>query len=97
MADKYKLQIPISNELNERLKKKSQAVGFSSVTEIARVLLTNFANGNILLSLVGNNQEKYSTELSELDQLVSQALLEHEQGETRKLNFDKPLKQQLID
>ena len=52
MTYQLKLQIPISEELNNKLKKKAKEVGFSSVNEIARLLLTNFVKNNLVISFV---------------------------------------------
>jgi len=96
MAYQLKLQIPISEELNNKLKKKAKEVGFSSVNEIARLLLTNFVNNNLVISFVskldieGSNKEN-------LKQIIADGLIEYKEGKTKKLNFSKSLHSQLIE
>lgn len=75
MVYQFKLQVPVSRELNKRLKKRAKEVGFSSVSDVARLLLTQFAQGDLVVSfmnsaLVSKNgiEETEDTELNSLDE-----------------------------
>ncbi len=96
MTYQLKLQVPISEELNNKLKKKAKEVGFSSVNEIVRLLLTNFVNNNLVISFVsklsGENSNKEN-----LKQIIAEGLVEYKEGKTKKLNFSKPLYSQLVE
>ncbi len=96
MTYQLKLQIPISEELNNKLKKKAKEVGFSSVNEIARLLLTNFVNNNLVISFVSKLDTESSNKES-LKQIIADGLVEYKEGKTKKLNFSKSLHSQLIE
>ncbi len=92
----YKLQIPISRKLNTMLKTKAEELGLNSVTDIARMLLTNFASGKISLSFTPERREdEIATEA--LEKIIAKGLEEYKQGKTKKLNFKKPLHDQLME
>ena len=57
MAYQFKLQIPINLELKKKLRQKAEEIGFSSVNEIVRLLITNFAKGNLNLSFVYKSRD----------------------------------------
>jgi hypothetical protein len=96
MAYQFKLQVPISEELNDQLKKKSQQIGFSSVNEVARLLLTNFVNGNLSLSFVESKPvENIPNE--ELEKIIAKGIAEYNKGKTKKLNLSKSVHQQLLE
>lgn len=60
MAYQFKLQIPISRELNKKLKAKATKAGLSSVSDLARMLLISFVNGDLKISFIrkqGDNVE----------------------------------------
>ena len=100
MAYQFKLQVPISEDLNQQLKTKAKEIGFSSVNEIARLLLTNFANGNIFLSFMSNSTTSYALspeEQKDLESIVAEGIKEYKEGKTKKLDFSKPLTEQLIE
>ena len=100
MAYQFKLQVPISEDLNQQLKTKDKEIGFSSVNEIARLLLTNFANGNIFLSFMSNSTPSYALspeEQKDLESIVAEGIKEYKEGKTKKLDFSKPLTEQLIE
>jgi antitoxin component of RelBE/YafQ-DinJ toxin-antitoxin module len=40
-----RLQVPINNQILEKAKNKAEALGFSSINEIVRFFLKNFADG----------------------------------------------------
>lgn len=93
----FKLQVPISKDLNEKLKHKAKEVGFGSVNDVARLLLTNFANGNLLVSFL-SNQSSYKVENSkELEKIVAEGMAEHKRGETKILDLSKPISKQLLE
>ena len=96
MTYQLKLQIPISEELNNKLKKKAKEIGFSSVNEIARLLLTNFVNNNLVISFVSKLDIEGSNKES-LKQIIADGLIEYKEGKTKKLNFSKSLHNQLIE
>ena len=96
MTYQLKLQIPISEELHNKLKKKAKEVGFSSVNEIARLLLTNFVNNNLVISFVSKLDTESSNKES-LKQIIADGLVEYKEGKTKKLNFSKSLHSQLIE
>ena len=98
MAYQLKLQIPISEELNNKLKKKAKEIGFSSVNEIARLLLTNFVNGNLVvsfLSKLGTKETKSANE--DLKRVIADGLIEYKEGKTKSLDFSKSIHHQLIE
>ncbi|MCE2928340.1 MAG: hypothetical protein LW817_01765 [Candidatus Caenarcaniphilales bacterium] len=94
MAYQFKLQIPIAQDLNNKLKKKASELGFGSITDIARLLLTNFANGNLVISF--NNPEPQE-KLSNLDLLLAESILEQKSGKTKKINLSKNIHDQLMN
>lgn len=55
MVYQFKLQVPVSRELNKRLKKRAKEVGFSSVSDVARLLLTQFAQGDLVVSFMNSS------------------------------------------
>lgn len=103
MAYQFKLQVPISKELNEELKLKAKEVGFNSVNDIARLLLTNFAKGNLGISFIERPRKKKSKlfnegfDLSEeeLEEIIAQGIAEYEANKTQKIDFSKPVHKQL--
>ncbi len=96
MAYQFKLQVPISEELNKKLKKKAKEVGFSSVNEVARLLLTNFADGNLGISFVepGRKVEYASPELEEI---IAQGMKEYREGKTIRLDPSRSFHEQLME
>lgn len=98
MSYQFKLQVPISEELNEKLKKKSKQIGFSSVNEVARLLLTNFANGNLSLSFVESKPSSSNYEnIDELEKIVLEGLREYKSGKTKRLDLSKSISKQLLE
>jgi hypothetical protein len=96
MAYQFKLQVPISEELNDRLKKKSKQIGFSSVNEVARLLLTNFVNGNLSLSFVESKPAE-NIPNEELEKIIAKGISEYNKSKTKKLNLSKSVHQQLLE
>lgn len=96
MAYQFKLQVPISEELNKKLKAKSKQVGFSSVNEVARLLLTNFANGTLSLSFVESPPQAELAD-KELEKIITLGMKEYKQGKTKKLNLSKSVHDQLME
>ncbi len=96
MTYQLKLQVPISEELNNKLKKKAKEVGFSSVNEIVRLLLTNFVNNNLVISFVSKLGFENSN-VDNLKQIIAEGLVEYKEGKTKKLNFSKSLHSQLVE
>ncbi len=96
MSYQLKLQVPISEELNNKLKKKAKEVGFSSVNEIVRLLLTNFVNNNLVISFVNKLDDEYS-EKEKLKQIIAEGILEYNEGKTKKLDFSKSIHKQLME
>ncbi|MDA0772509.1 MAG: hypothetical protein O3C63_06155 [Cyanobacteria bacterium] len=70
MSYQFKLQIPISKDLNEKLKMKVEEIGLNSVSDIARMLLTSFANGKLELVFVDRSERILRQ--GELSTIVSQ-------------------------
>ena len=96
MAYQFKLQVPISRELNKKLKAKAAKVGLSSVNDIVRMLLTSFANGDLAVSFVNNTTEtSVDYDTAELDKIVSRGMAEHKAGKTKLLDFSKNIHEQL--
>jgi hypothetical protein len=91
MAYQFKLQVPISEELNEKLKEKSQQVGFSSVNQVARLLLTSFVNGDLNLSFT--NSDKNTN--SDLEKIIAAGIAEYENTKTKTLDLSKSIHEQL--
>ena len=74
MSYQYKLQVPISQELNKKLKEKTQELGFSSVSEITRFLLTNLVNGNLSIGFVnGNSGSIYQEDWGDIEATLREA------------------------
>ena len=98
MAYQFKLQIPINLALKEKLRQKAEEIGFSSVNEIVRLLITNFAKGNLNLSFVYKSRD-ISEEIDETDlkNIIASGLVEYKKGETKKLDFSKSLHDQLLE
>ena len=97
MAYQLKLQIPISEELNNKLKKKAKEIGFSSVNEIARLLLTNFVNGNLVVSFLSKLETKETkSDNEDLKKIIADGLIEYKEGKTKSLDFSKSIHKQLI-
>jgi hypothetical protein len=97
MAYQFKLQVPISEELNKKLKNKANEVGFSSVNEIARLLLTNFANGNLSLSFTEKRPKEELTINKELEAVIKKGISDYKKGKTKKLDFSKSIHEQLME
>ena len=97
MAYQFKLQVPISEELNQKLKNKADEVGFSSVNEIARLLLTNFANGNLSLSFTEKPPKEELTISKELEAVIKKGISDYKKGKTKKLDFSKSIHEQLME
>ena len=98
MTYQFKLQIPITFELKEKLKQKAEEIGFSSVNEIVRLLLTNFAKGNLNLSLVYKPKDIIQeTNETDLKNIIAEGLVEYKKGKTKKLDFSKSIHDQLIE
>ncbi|MEB3314863.1 MAG: hypothetical protein VKK32_01440 [Candidatus Melainabacteria bacterium] len=97
MAYQFKLQVPISEELNQKLKNKANEVGFSSVNEIARLLLTNFANGNLSLSFTEKPPKEELTISKELEAVIKKGISDYKKGKTKKLDFSKSIHEQLME
>ncbi|MBU6197850.1 MAG: hypothetical protein KGO93_09835 [Cyanobacteria bacterium REEB446] len=97
MAYQFKLQVPISEELNKKLKNKANEVGFSSVNEIARLLLTNFANGNLSLSFTEKPPKEELTISKELEAVIKKGISDYKKGKTKKLDFSKSIHEQLME
>jgi len=90
MVQDSKLQIPINQKLKSALKKKAEALGFSSSNEIVRVLVQNFVNGNINLAFISNSKEESIPLLdSETEKNIAKNLEEIKRGDFDILNFNK--------
>ena len=98
MTYQFKLQIPITRELKEMLKQKAEEIGFSSVNEIVRLLITNFAKGNLNISFVPRSKDIVE-EINETNfkNIIAEGLVEYKKGKTRKLDFSKSLHDQLME
>lgn len=97
MVYQFKLQVPISKQLNEKLKKKAKEVGFGSVNDVARLLLTNFANGNLFVSFLSNQVPKVEEDIEELEKIVAEAMEEYKQGKTKTIDPSKSISKQLLE
>ncbi|MBT6842391.1 MAG: hypothetical protein HOA17_01170 [Candidatus Melainabacteria bacterium] len=96
MAYQFKLQVPISKELNEKLKVKVAEVGLNSVNDIVRMFLHDFVNGKLGLSFVPLQPELMLAEGEELDKLIEAAHRDYEQGKTKTLDLSKSIHEQLM-
>ncbi len=96
MSYQLKLQVPISEDLNTKLKKKAKQVGFSSVNEVVRLLITNFANGNLSLSFT-ETKAKDEIATKQLEKIIALGLEEYNKGKTKKINLSKPIHEQLLE
>lgn len=97
MAYQFKLQVPISQELNTKLKKKSKEIGFSSVNDVVRLLLTNFANGNLSLSFVESKSSPVELADEDLEKIIALGLSEYNRGKTKKIKFSSSIHEQLME
>lgn len=97
MAYQFKLQVPISEELNQKLKNKANEVGFTSVNEIARLLLTNFANGNLSLSFTEKAPKEELTISKELEAVIKKGISDYKKGKTKRIDFSKSIHEQLME
>ena len=98
MTYQYKLQIPISRELNKKLKEKTSELGFSSVSEITRFLLTNLVNGNLSIGFIGNQMNNnYKEDWGDIEETLRKALLEEQEGRILELDFSKPIHEQIVE
>ena len=91
MGYQFKLQVPISKELNEQLKEKIKDAGFSSINEVVRFLLTNFANGKLGIAFTNQQQEM------NYEELLLEGLNEYRRGETIPLDPSKNINEQLME
>lgn len=90
MVQDSKLQIPINQKLKSALKKKAEALGFSSSNEIVRVLVQNFVNGNINLAFISNPKEESIPLLDlETEKNIAKSLDEIKRGDFDILDFNK--------
>jgi len=90
MVQDSKLQIPVNQKLKSALKKKADALGFSSSNEIVRVLIQNFVNGNIQLAFTTNPKEEFIPLLDlETEKNIAQSLKEIKNGDFDVLDFKK--------
>ena len=87
MSYQYKLQIPISEDLNKQLKEKVKELGFSSISEATRFLLINLVNGNLSIGFSGKALRRND----DLENLILESVKEQKDGKTKKLDFTKPL------
>ncbi len=92
----FKLQIPISRKLNTQLKEKAEEMGLSSVTDIARMLLTNFASGKLTFAFIPEAKEPEIASAA-LEAIIAKGLEEYKQGKTKKLDLSKPMHEQLCE
>lgn len=98
MTYQFKLQIPISRDLKELLREKAEEVGFSSVNELIRLLITNFAKGNLNLSFIYKPKDVFEgTNETDLKNIIAEGLVEYKKGKTKKLDFSKSLHDQLVE
>jgi small nuclear ribonucleoprotein (snRNP)-like protein len=93
MSYQYKLQIPIPEDLNKQLKEKVKELGFSSISEATRFLLINLVNGNLSIGFSGKALHRND----DLENLVLESVKEQKDGKTKKLDFTKPLHNQIIE
>jgi hypothetical protein len=90
MVQDSKLQIPVNQKLKSALKKKADALGFSSSNEVVRVLIQNFMNGNIQLAFTTNPKEEFIPLLDlETEKNIAQSLREMKNGDFDVLDFRK--------
>ncbi|MEB3316096.1 MAG: hypothetical protein VKK32_07785 [Candidatus Melainabacteria bacterium] len=71
-----------------------QQINFNSVNEIARLLLTNFANKKLNISFIETPME---TAYQELKKTIEEGLKEYKAKKTKKLNPKKSFHEQLIN
>ncbi len=95
MAYQFKLQVPISKKLNDMAKAKALEMGFGSLNDMVRLLITNFATGKFELALTPVNP--HTENLEELEKIVAQARAEYKRGEAITIDPSKPITPQLID
>ncbi len=87
MSSQKKLQVPITDKLKSDLKKRSEALGFSSVNEAVRVVLHNFASGQITLQLMQSSEIPMVD--SKTDKDIEESIIEFDKGDYEVLNpFD---------
>ncbi len=95
MAYQFKLQVPISKKLNDMARAKAEELGFSSLNEVVRLFIANFAKGKLPISFAPVNP--HTENLEELEKLVAEARAEYERGETKRIDFSRPISEQLLE
>jgi len=85
MEKNTKLQIPISQKLKKTLEKRSSELGFSSVNETVRVLLQNFAVGNINIGITQGSTH-YPLINLETEKRISESYDDIKKGHYTKIN-----------
>ena len=94
MNYQYKLQVPISQELSKKLKIKTEELGFSSVSEVTRFLLTNLVNGNLSIAFTNGHPEE---DWGDVEGILREALKEQKTGKTQKIDFSRPIHEQIME
>jgi len=95
MAYQFKLQVPISKKLNDMARAKAEELGFSSLNEVLRFLIKSFATGKLDITAFSVNP--HTENLEELEKLVAEAMAEYERGETKTIDFSRPISEQLLE
>ena len=97
MVHHFKLQIPISEKLKESLKQKAGEIGFSSINDLARLVLTNIANGTLNISFNFKLTSHQTSEDEELEKILKEGLVEYKAGKAKALDFSKSIHNQLME
>lgn len=98
MDDNIKIQIPMPKLLRERSLKKAEEMGFSSLQELIRFLLTQFSVGNIKPTVVNYEEETISVKAQKrLLGYLRNAEKEYKKGNLKKLDFSKDIISQMSE
>ncbi len=95
MAYQFKLQVPISKRLNDMAKAKAEELGFSSLNDVIRFLINSFATGKLEIS--ASQVSPHTENIEEIERLVAEAMAEYERGETKTIDFSRPISEQLLE
>ncbi len=85
MEKDTKLQVPISQKLKKTLEKRSLELGFSSVNETVRVLLQNFAKGDINIGIIQKNIQYPMIDI-ESEKRMAESYEDYKKGRYTKVN-----------
>ncbi len=76
-----KIQTPIDNDILQKVRNMAEDLGFSSVNELVRVLLKNFADNKIVLSISSRQKPLYTRQ--KWDNTLRETVAEYKVGKRK--------------